>query len=232
MSWHYLQGQEVESSEDIYWDGKRFVPSKSQTTLGEYYLPDKEMVSSLDSQSGTTSLHLMVARGVDELMLSVEDFRAKDIVLRHGVVIAPQICGLKCLELSETCGQGLFSAKTSSKIRSMKRKRILPILDTPRYAAGLMLHNWAQITLDEDGGALATPTATANWDSPSMQKWASCRRMVRLFGKKTPISHEWLMGWPIGWTDLRPLEMDKFQQWLGSHGTSSEYKQKKRTAHL
>ena len=21
---------------------------------------------------------------------------------------------------------------------------------------------------------------------------------------------EWLMGWPLGWTDLKPLEMDKF----------------------
>lgn len=29
---------------------------------------------------------------------------------------------------------------------------------------------------------------------------------------------ESLMGWPIGWTDLRPLEMDKCQQWLHSHG--------------
>ena len=29
---------------------------------------------------------------------------------------------------------------------------------------------------------------------------------------------EWLMGWPIGWTDLKPLEMDKFQQWQHSHG--------------
>lgn len=29
---------------------------------------------------------------------------------------------------------------------------------------------------------------------------------------------EWLMGWPIGWTDLKPLETDKFQQWLRSHG--------------
>jgi len=29
---------------------------------------------------------------------------------------------------------------------------------------------------------------------------------------------EWLMGWPIGWTDLKPLEMGKFQQWLNSHG--------------
>jgi hypothetical protein len=32
---------------------------------------------------------------------------------------------------------------------------------------------------------------------------------------------EWvenLMGWPIGWTDLRSLEMDKFRQWLSLHG--------------
>jgi hypothetical protein len=31
---------------------------------------------------------------------------------------------------------------------------------------------------------------------------------------------EWLMGWPLEWTGLRPLEMDKFQQWLLSHGES------------
>jgi hypothetical protein len=31
---------------------------------------------------------------------------------------------------------------------------------------------------------------------------------------------EWLMGWPIGWTDLRELGMVKFQQWLGQHGKS------------
>ena len=29
---------------------------------------------------------------------------------------------------------------------------------------------------------------------------------------------EWLMGWPLGWTDLKPLEMDKYQQWQQQHG--------------
>jgi hypothetical protein len=29
---------------------------------------------------------------------------------------------------------------------------------------------------------------------------------------------EWVMGWPIGWTELKPLETDKFQQWLLLHG--------------
>lgn len=29
------------------------------------------------------------------------------------------------------------------------------------------------------------------------------------------------MGWPIRWTDCRPLETVKFQQWLSLHGKSS-----------
>ena len=28
---------------------------------------------------------------------------------------------------------------------------------------------------------------------------------------------EWLMGWPIGWTDLKPLGMDKFRLWWQQH---------------
>jgi hypothetical protein len=37
-------------------------------------------------------------------------------------------------------------------------------------------------------------------------------------GKLNPTWVEWLMGWPLGWTDLKPLEMDKFQKWLEQHG--------------
>ena len=37
-------------------------------------------------------------------------------------------------------------------------------------------------------------------------------------GQLNPTWVEWLMGWPLGWTDLKPLEMDKFQAWLEQHG--------------
>ena len=37
-------------------------------------------------------------------------------------------------------------------------------------------------------------------------------------GQLNPSWVEWLMGWPIGWTDLKPLAMDKYRQWLHSHG--------------
>ena len=33
-----------------------------------------------------------------------------------------------------------------------------------------------------------------------------------------PVWVEWLMGWPLGWTDLKPLETDKFPAWQHSHG--------------
>lgn len=41
-------------------------------------------------------------------------------------------------------------------------------------------------------------------------------------GKLNPTWVEWLMGFPLGWTDLKPLEMDKFQQWLEKHGVDTE----------
>jgi len=32
-----------------------------------------------------------------------------------------------------------------------------------------------------------------------------------------PNLYEWLMGWPIDWTDLKPLAMDKFHKWQQLH---------------
>ena len=37
-------------------------------------------------------------------------------------------------------------------------------------------------------------------------------------GQLNPNWVEWLMGWPIGWTDLKPLAMDNVQLWYDSHG--------------
>jgi hypothetical protein len=37
-------------------------------------------------------------------------------------------------------------------------------------------------------------------------------------GRLNPQWVEWLMGWPIGWTDLEPLEMDRFREWQSQHG--------------
>lgn len=36
-------------------------------------------------------------------------------------------------------------------------------------------------------------------------------------GQLNPEWVEWLMGWPIGWTDLKPLEMARFREWQQQH---------------
>jgi len=37
-------------------------------------------------------------------------------------------------------------------------------------------------------------------------------------GEYCPELPEWLMGWPIGWTDCEPLEMGRFRAWRQQHG--------------
>ncbi len=43
----------------------------------------------------------------------------------------------------------------------------------------------------------------------------------REIGQLNPAWVEWLMGWPIGWTALAPLAMDRFQEWQRQHSAPS-----------
>jgi hypothetical protein len=40
-------------------------------------------------------------------------------------------------------------------------------------------------------------------------------------GPLNPMWTEWLMGWPLGWTELEPLAMDKFREWQQQHSICS-----------
>lgn len=80
-----------------------------------------------------------------------------------------------------------------------------------------------------------TPTAT-DYKSDSMTEATVLRRPasprgVRLpeflkrkkpgqGGRLNPEFCEWLMGWPIGWTGLKPLETGKFHEWQQQHSSS------------
>ena len=72
-----------------------------------------------------------------------------------------------------------------------------------------------RINGDDGGWWLRTPTATANFDAPSMYKhWPGHQRM-RLWtgGRTTPTHIEFVMGWPLGWSDSAPLAMASFLSW-------------------
>lgn len=75
-----------------------------------------------------------------------------------------------------------------------------------------------------------TPQASDNRDRGHLGSNAIRRRKMK--GKQIGLSQsvsekcgalnptwtEWLMGWPIGWTDSRALGTDRWQAWLHSHG--------------
>lgn len=43
--------------------------------------------------------------------------------------------------------------------------------------------------------------------------------IVKIEGPEySPALPEWLMGWPLGWTDLKPLATARFREWLQQHG--------------
>jgi hypothetical protein len=98
---------------------------------------------------------------------------------------------------------------------------------------------------ENESGLLPTPTKNlfSHWSSAkakvsndgkrnsgvkvgSILWWEMTEQHLRLGGgeDKTlipdPSCGEVVMGWPMGWTELRPLEMDKFQEWLRQHGKS------------
>jgi hypothetical protein len=56
-----------------------------------------------------------------------------------------------------------------------------------------------------------TPTAhnAKECNSPSEKNRNTPTLATHAGGKLNPMWVEWLMGWPLAWTDLKPLEMDK-----------------------
>ena len=124
-----------------------------------------------------------------------------------------------------------------------------PRSGTMRSGAVYQRTNVGRLTKEiESGFLLATPTATANQTAPSMMKHLGCREYMvptptkhnskegaypaeytrntptlatHAGGKINPGWSEWLMGWPINWTDLSPLETAKFQEWQRQHSLSS-----------
>jgi hypothetical protein len=64
----------------------------------------------------------------------------------------------------------------------------------------------APLTEEIESGLLPTPTTKANQLAPSMMKHSGCRRLAQLAngqsGLVSPKMYEWMMGYPMGWTDL------------------------------
>ena len=94
----------------------------------------------------------------------------------------------------------------------------------PEWTAKRKSGHPAQYTINQAvRDSFSTPVARMwkdNGTSPSELNRNSETLAVQAGGKLNPTWVEWLMGWPLQWTDLKPLEMDKcpyVQQQPGSY---------------
>ncbi len=241
-------GAEGESSAASFSDIPPSVLLKLNLTVGACCSSASEMESSPDSRSGMTFATSTASRGADSSMLCAAGSRASHlaplaIVSRTATL---ETFGPKPSESFATFDQESHFWRTSQ--RSLFTNTSEPFSGT-YPTRGLMLNGElferpASALLTDDPGFSLWPTPTASDQlRTKLKAEAFLKQKERnaesghgagvssgsLIGAvviatgycPAPEFHEWMMGMPIGWSDLRPLEMRKFQQWLASHGRPS-----------
>ena len=228
MSYTYLQEPGEEYLAESFLDIPQSVLSKLSLTAAKSYCKDNETESCQSSQFGTMLKPLTESRGEGQLMLFAEDFHAKTLARQEKAQALPGSeadSGKKWRGLLVKFNQDLYSSKTvlcSEQEDSMLFSKTLPkwgmMLDGELFPLPIVERH----TKGKECGFLPTPTKHNKQEGAYPAEWTRNTRSLATYagGKINPEWTEWLMAWPHKWTDLQPLEMDKFQSWLQQHGKS------------
>ena len=209
MSWLFSRALVEAFSEAASSGGERSAPSSGNPTPQAYLPPDRMTAFSRPSRSGMTFRPLTDDLGEAVLMSYLAGFHVKPIPRQRLDAIQRTTFGLRCGEWWQMSLPGTFLPKTSAELQLKRRQTTLSRWVTRPDAYCCLRQTWVLTTFGPDFGYLATPTATANQSAPSMMKHPGCRNFVEVFGEVSPSAYEYLMGWPLGWTDLRLLETGK-----------------------
>lgn len=218
MSYTFLLEQGEESSAECFSDIPACALSRETYTGEIFCFRDNGTESCQSFRCGMILGLLTQDRGEEEPMPYAGGSHVNDSAQQQQETIRLKTTGRKCCVLLKKQIQPSFLPKMFLEQRLKSPRKIYDLWVSLRKPLPYQRQTWVQTTLGKDIGFLATPTATANQDCPSMMKHAGCRTLVMAFGVITGEVFEWLMGWPQQWTALEPLEMDKFQQWLHLHG--------------
>ena len=236
MSWLYSRAL-VEFSEASSSDGEPYAQSSTTPTPQAFLWRDKTTDAWNRFPSGMTCEHLTASRGEDVLTSFLEALPAKTSVAPiQGVKDSTE----KKADSGRRC-TALFARyhPASSSLRIVQISLIEGWDEScqtwPRWGT---MHNgecWertqlAPRTSEKGSGFWQTPVAD---DSVSRAKGKynsrgepklSAQVLLRSEGGGTlnPTWVAWLMGWPIGFTDLSVSATDKFQQWLQLHSDCLE----------
>ena len=213
MSWHFSRALVVAYSEHISSDSIRYALSSEMSTVDLFSLNDRMTGISPSSRFGMTYAHLREGAGEELLTSYLADSPARRSLLPPGGGTMHQTFGTKWSELSGKCDQPMCSPRMSPVPQLSGQHTTAPRWVTKPNCFPLQRQTWVQTTYGNDIGYLHTPTTKANYAATSMQKWPSARNFVKVFGRPSPGTQEWMMGFPEGWSDTKSLETAKFQLW-------------------
>ena len=146
---------------------------------------------------------------------------------QRGGTITDNMTGVSLAQMVNTptvCGN--YNRKGASATSADGLATAVKRWPTPRAQDSYERSNWKTIADANEGGksqmtltrkikyeARMWPTPTAHnakeTNAPSEANRNTPTLAAQAGGQLNPTWVEWLMGWPLGWTDLKPLEMDK-----------------------
>lgn len=248
MSWHYLPELAGVSSERTSLGGRRSARSRSTRTAERCFCDASETACFPCSQSGTTPPPSTGAHGVDLWMSSLAASRAS-LTRSSGSAPArttsetsgptPSASSVRwdrdaCIwrtsqgslfsSTLEPFSETWWRAGSASDGIASPRPPLEPRID--ETASGLWATPSARDWKDTPGMAVTGTdpdgTERGRLDQLARQVYDAERRAGRKIQGMAlnPSWVEWLMGWPIGWTELRPSATARFQQWSRTHGGS------------
>lgn len=240
MSWHCLPELAEDCSERTCSDGGPSAPWKKSRTAEKCCSDANGTVCFPCSQSGTTSEHSTADRGVELWMSSLRGSRASRSRPQeeNAGPTTKEICGQTLSESFAKWDRDGACWRTYQ--RCLLTNTLIPFSETwPRaglIADGIAFRRPRSVpeSFVTEFGLLHPPE---RWTSPTasirgvsrdlrqrsdggMRTLQSDLATMGERGPENPEWTEWLMGFPIGWTDVCRLEMPKFQQWCEQHGIS------------
>ena len=234
MSWLFSQALVAEYSAGSSWAGEPCAQLNVKPTQHKFWRNDRTMEPLNLSQFGATCAVLTDDHGEELLTSFLAASRAKTSVQpekAQELTAQGQDSGVRWRELSVRYDRDTCSWRTHRSLWDEDLSACsltLPTWGLMRNGVLLERLTWEHLTPGKDVGL---------WPTPRKQMTRPCKPRLNLEkkhksnleevvaleqgtdgGRLNPTWVEWLMGWPIKWTDSQPLETDKFRQWLQQHG--------------
>lgn len=230
MSWLFSRALAEEYSAATCSDGTQYAQLNVMPTPHKFSRNDKMMEFSDLSRFGLTCAVLTESHGEELLMSFLAAFRARTsalLVAAQESMVENQGYGVKWQESSMRYDLVTSSWKTHRSLleedlceSSVTLPKLGLIVGGVVYQQKNVARLISEIVCGWSGETFATPQAR-DYRSGSLDRWNDPRRSRNLNdqvgGLLNPEWEEWVMGWPIGWTELKPLAMDRFQEWQRQH---------------